>query len=509
MKLHSTERPNPLEPQLPLSVGSTFETSGKRSKKRRNKSKKTPLIEKKFNAAHQAIETVIRQNEVRLIWDRDATETEKPALKPAREKRTEIAEKVAEAATVEAIIDHAKIEKPKPQGTEKKTSAPAPEKQSTPKVAAPQSEKVQPTTEKIESTPEAFDELLDNLTAERKAMAAEPASMAQKNVAEPPHADMPPAFGTQEVPIGPSRTSRLEPPSYRHFFWNEPSIISPAEALAERTTLPPINQQESAPMSMTADRTYVEAHAKQHQRSAEAKTHDQKSEEFSRQALESQATQPEYANSTAEVENQLPFLEAVPLHDMGELQFPERMPGASTIKPEFASETAPQPTPTQETPAAQETAQPQQDLGLPELIRLSKKVTIDGVKLHEIYSAKRIDEAGLRAVIQEFLRGGNVRKQLTDEIVNKEKSFERDPGTRHLTSDQVRDKLAGASVKVIQKSYQLGKTSKKVTREATQVLKSAASQAHQELQNSGIDIHWPSVGAIAIIYTLIIILLIA
>ncbi len=491
MKLHSEERPNSIEPQLPLQAGSTPESSEKRNKKRRHKSKKTPLIEKKINAAHQAVETIIRQNEVRLIWDRDAPADEK-VNSPAKKTHKEVAKKIVESAAVEAIIDHAKTSEPK---VKKLAEKPDDSESVTPKLERPKAPKVEQAaepelaSENIESTPEAFSQLLDNLTAERQ----RPDLTVENTASRTPTSEniAKPFAPESEIPFTPPPTLPPEAKSYRHFFWNEPSIMSPAEAQAERSMLPSIEQQTSHTPAEFSNRTYVES-----QSSPAAKPEKPRPEK-----------QPETPVQSAETIDSQPFLEAVPLHDMNELQFPERMPGSE--KPVIETVPAYDTPPSVEALPAAADLQPQQELGLAELVKLSKKIKIDGVKLHEIFAAKRIDEAGLRAVIQEFLRGGNVRKQLTDEIVNKEKSFERDPSTRHLTSDQIRDKLANTSVKVVQKGYALGKTSKHVTREVAHVLKDAAVQTHHGLQESGIDVHWPSIAAIAIIYTLIIILLIA
>jgi hypothetical protein len=509
MKLHSKERPNSFEPQLPLQAGSTPENSEKRTKKRRNKSKKNPLIEKKISAAHQAVETIIRQNEVRLIWDREAPSDEKASSLPAKKPRPEVVKKVAKGVAVEAVIDHAQSPKP-----EAKKAAEQPKPDTQKPALTEKAAKSEPVGKPFASTPEAFSELLDNLAAEQLPLGQIPeqAHATQAETKAETFASKP------ELPLSTPPTLPPEAKSYRHFFWNEPSIMSPAEAQAEHSMLPTVGQLRPSARAESANRTYVESQSsvverpekppKENHPNQNATTFDRKQRaEQATEVPEQPNMQPETPPPSAEIINQQPFLEAVPLHDMSELQFPERMPGSD--KPSAETVPAYEPVPQPESQPAQANIQPQQELGLAELIKLSKKIKIDGVKLHEIFTAGRIDEAGLRAVVQEFLRGGNVRKQLTDEIVNREKSYERDPSIRHLTSDQVRDKLANTSVKVVQKGYQLGKTSKHVTREATRVLKDAATQANQNLHDSGIDVPWPSIAAIVIIYTLIIILLIA
>jgi hypothetical protein len=151
----------------------------------------------------------------------------------------------------------------------------------------------------------------------------------------------------------------------------------------------------------------------------------------------------------------------------------------------------------------------QAQLGAAELRELSKQIKVDGVALSEVLAARRIDEEGMRAIVQTFLRGGDVRAQLTREVVNHEKSFERDPLTRHQTSGQMRTALANTSTKAAQKGHRLTKTSGMAARQATRILKGAAKQAGQELRGSGFAERWPSITAIAVIYTFIIILLLS
>lgn len=69
-----------------------------------------------------------------------------------------------------------------------------------------------------------------------------------------------------------------------------------------------------------------------------------------------------------------------------------------------------------------------------DLLKASEKVIVDGVSLRTIYEAKQITEPGLRRVMHEYYRGGDLKKTLDRELLVKEMSYERDP--------QVRDRLA-------------------------------------------------------------------
>jgi len=71
-----------------------------------------------------------------------------------------------------------------------------------------------------------------------------------------------------------------------------------------------------------------------------------------------------------------------------------------------------------------------------ELLSLSEQVTVEGSTLRQIYETHLIGERGLRRLVAEHLRGGDVKKVLRREIVEREIDFERDP--------IMRDKAAAA-----------------------------------------------------------------
>jgi hypothetical protein len=62
-----------------------------------------------------------------------------------------------------------------------------------------------------------------------------------------------------------------------------------------------------------------------------------------------------------------------------------------------------------------------------ELLQLSERIMVDGTSLRQIYESKLIGERGLRRLLAEHLRGGDVKKVLRQEIIEREIDFERDP----------------------------------------------------------------------------------
>ena len=73
-----------------------------------------------------------------------------------------------------------------------------------------------------------------------------------------------------------------------------------------------------------------------------------------------------------------------------------------------------------------------------ELLAVSEKINIEGSSLRQIYENRLVGEKGLRRLIAEYLRNGNMRKALKRELLEREIDFERDP--------ILRDKDRGASL---------------------------------------------------------------
>jgi hypothetical protein len=68
-----------------------------------------------------------------------------------------------------------------------------------------------------------------------------------------------------------------------------------------------------------------------------------------------------------------------------------------------------------------------------ELLGLSEKVVIDGSSLRQIYETHLVGEHGLRRLMAEYIRGGDLKKALRREIVERQIDFERDPAVRDMT----------------------------------------------------------------------------
>ena len=79
-----------------------------------------------------------------------------------------------------------------------------------------------------------------------------------------------------------------------------------------------------------------------------------------------------------------------------------------------------------------------------ELLAASEKIVIDGTSLRQIFETHLIGEHGLRRLVAEYLKGGDLRAALNHEINERELDFERDPALRDLSS--IHDSLTGSTV---------------------------------------------------------------
>jgi hypothetical protein len=67
-----------------------------------------------------------------------------------------------------------------------------------------------------------------------------------------------------------------------------------------------------------------------------------------------------------------------------------------------------------------------------ELLSMSERIVVDGSSLRQIYESHLISERGLRRLVAEHLGGGDLKKALRQEVVEREIDFERDPAMRDM-----------------------------------------------------------------------------
>lgn len=142
-----------------------------------------------------------------------------------------------------------------------------------------------------------------------------------------------------------------------------------------------------------------------------------------------------------------------------------------------------------------------------EMEHLAKTIKIDGVSLQEIFDSKQIDREGLQAIIQTYLRGGDIRKHLNQEIIEKQKQYERDPMNRKRSDGQLSGKVSKASTILATKSADFAKTAQQAAGKAGKSIAKNAKQAQTKLADRSDAQLWAGIAAIVVIYATILLLL--
>jgi len=71
-----------------------------------------------------------------------------------------------------------------------------------------------------------------------------------------------------------------------------------------------------------------------------------------------------------------------------------------------------------------------------DLMIAAQKIKVEGTTLKEMVELGRLDEPGLRRVVGEFLKGGDVARSIAREVKEKEIQYEQDPRLRHPRASQ-------------------------------------------------------------------------
>lgn len=142
----------------------------------------------------------------------------------------------------------------------------------------------------------------------------------------------------------------------------------------------------------------------------------------------------------------------------------------------------------------------------PRMLELARTIVIDGTPLSEYYNAKQVDEAGLRAVIEAYLRGGDAAAQLQQEIVDKQIQFERDPYSRKHHRDEPQSRLRSVSGRVADAAGAVVKTAGSVAGKASQSLAQGAKQAKHTAHDGSEARQWVGIGAVVVIWAIILML---
>jgi hypothetical protein len=114
-----------------------------------------------------------------------------------------------------------------------------------------------------------------------------------------------------------------------------------------------------------------------------------------------------------------------------------------------------------------------------ELMDLAATITIDGNNLRHIYETHLIGERGLRRLVAEHIRGGDLPKALRHEVLEHEMDFERDPVMRNI-APLTTATLGGSNHAALEQLLQKADASLADNGEQTAVFQ---AQAHHEATN--------------------------
>jgi len=141
-----------------------------------------------------------------------------------------------------------------------------------------------------------------------------------------------------------------------------------------------------------------------------------------------------------------------------------------------------------------------------ELLTLSEKVIVEGSTLRNVYETHLISERGLRRLVTEYLRGGDVVRAFRRELIEREIDFERDPKLR----DTVRKNLSGgARSQSLQKLLQqagvapIDETPAQIAQARAQQLADAKRQSKQASNRKVIDVSLITIIAVLLAVVLI------
>lgn len=145
-----------------------------------------------------------------------------------------------------------------------------------------------------------------------------------------------------------------------------------------------------------------------------------------------------------------------------------------------------------------------------ELLRVSETILVEGTSLRKIYNNHLVGERGLRRLVIEHFRGGDMKRALRREVVEHEIDFERDPVMRDHSSGNVTSPAVSTSTPTLQTLLQKAALSISSDKEEAKYYQARAlyesqQQAKQRRQQRVLDI---SMGAtIATLLALVLYLL--
>lgn len=144
-----------------------------------------------------------------------------------------------------------------------------------------------------------------------------------------------------------------------------------------------------------------------------------------------------------------------------------------------------------------------------ELLDLSNKVPIENTTLRQVYETHLVGEQGLRRLMSEYTRGGDVQKALRAELVEHEMDFERDPllRDRKRPAEPSTDHSQPTLETLLQKAGVLDHTEVREELATLKVRQARQEQQHHQQQRRRCVLDVSMVTVIAVLTALVIVLL--
>ena len=147
-----------------------------------------------------------------------------------------------------------------------------------------------------------------------------------------------------------------------------------------------------------------------------------------------------------------------------------------------------------------------------ELLALAKSISVDGVNVHEMYSVKRIDEDGLHRIVVEYLRGGDIKKVISQEVIRQQLRFERDPQLRSTLVETIEERRArSAAARLKSQTIELLdlRRAKDRTEHMAEFVQKELQHAKKLIKNNPKLLNTTGVMAIIVIYLTILIVVLS
>lgn len=139
------------------------------------------------------------------------------------------------------------------------------------------------------------------------------------------------------------------------------------------------------------------------------------------------------------------------------------------------------------------------------LLELAGPISIDGVSVRDMFMVGRIDEVGLRRIVTELIRGGNVNEVVSRELLRQQMRFERDPQLRDTPINPGLARRTAGRVKRSAQSLLDPERGKDHGERFVELTQAGVDKMHELFQDTAHTERTLSIAAIVVLYLTILI----